>query len=195
MFEMYPHPQSHGNRMALRDLTMWNPENGNTIKIKTEGQVSFSLSHYDQRQYLTPELHPWDLKKDDVVYATFDYMQRGLGNGSCGPGTENQYHCPAYQTVSHRMRISTINGEETGFAKVGVNVCNVEYDKASQAVVCTAVAEDTSVAVYNLGGTSVGKVVSSGDKAVVSLAGQPQGSYLLVIRHGDDVRTHKFVKW
>ena len=195
MFEMYPHPQSHGNRMALRDLTMWNPENGNTIKIETEGQVSFSLSHYDQRQYLTPQLHPWDLKKDDVVYATFDYMQRGLGNGSCGPGTENQYHCPAYQTVSHKMRISTINGEDTGIAKVGVNVCNVEYDKASQTVVCTAVAEDTSVVVYNLGGTSVGKAVVSGDKAIVSLANQPQGSYLLVIRHGDDVRTHKFVKW
>ncbi|MBO5921265.1 MAG: DUF4981 domain-containing protein [Bacteroidaceae bacterium] len=195
MFEMYPHPQSHGNRMALRDLTIWNPENGNTIKIETEGEVSFSLSHYDQRQYLTPELHPWDLKKDDVVYATFDYMQRGLGNGSCGPGTENQYHCPAYQTVSHKMRISTINGEDTGIAKVGVNVCNVEYDKASQTVVCTAVAEDTSVAVYNLGGTSVGKAVVSGDKAIVSLASQPQGSYLLVIRHGDDVRTHKFVKW
>ena len=48
MFEMYPHPQSHGNRLALRDLTMWNPQNGNAIKIETAGQVSFSLSHYDQ---------------------------------------------------------------------------------------------------------------------------------------------------
>lgn len=195
MFEMYSHPQSHGNRMALRDLTMWNPENGNTIKIETEGEVSFSLSHYDQRQYLTPELHPWDLMKDDVIYATFDYMQRGLGNGSCGPGTENQYHCPAYQTVSHKMRISTTNGVATGIVQAGVSACGVEYDKASQTVICTDIAEGASVAVYNLGGASVGKVVSSGDKAVVSLAGQPQGSYLLVIRHGDDVRTHKFVKW
>ena len=195
MFEMYPHPQSHGNRMALRDLKMWNPENGNTIKIETEGQVSFSLSHYDQRQYLMPELHPYDLLKDDVVYATFDYMQRGLGNGSCGPGTESQYHCPYYQTVSHKMRISTINGKETGVAKVGVNACKVEYDKASQAVVCSGVADTANVAVYNLGGTLVGKAVVSGDKAVVSLVGQPQGSYLLVIRDGDAVRTHKFIKW
>ena len=195
MFEMYPHPQSHGNRLALRDLTIWNPENGNTIKVETEGEVSFSLSHYDQRQYLTPELHPWDLKKDDVVYATFDYMQRGLGNGSCGPGTESQYHCPYNQTVSHKMRISTTNGASTGIAKAGVNACRVEYDKASQSVKCTAVAEGTSVAVYSLGGTSVGKSVASGDKATVSLANQPQGSYILVIRHGDDVRTHKFMKW
>ena len=195
MFEMYPHPQSHGNRMALRDLKMWNPENGNTIKIETEGQVSFSLSHYNQSQYLTPELHPYDLLKDDVVYATFDYMQRGLGNGSCGPGTESQYHCPYNQTVSHKMRISTINGKETGVAKVGVNACKVEYDKASQAVVCSGVADTANVAVYNLGGTLVGKAVVSGDKAVVSLVGQPQGSYLLVIRDGDAVRTHKFIKW
>ena len=195
MFEMYPHPQSHGNRMALRDLTMWNPENGNTIKIETEGQVSFSLSHYNQRQYLTPELHPWDLQKDDVVYATFDYMQRGLGNGSCGPGTESQYHCPYSQTVSHKMRISTINGEETGVVNVGMNACRVEYDKASQTVVCSGVADTANVAVYNLGGTLVGKAVVSGDKVVVSLVGQPQGSYILVIRNGDAVRTHKFVKW
>ena len=195
MFEMYPHPQSHGNRMALRDLKIWNPENGNTIMIEAEGQVSFSLSHYDQRQYLTPELHPWDLKKDDVVYATFDYMQRGLGNGSCGPGTESQYHCTYNQTVSHKMRISTINGKETGVAAVGANACKVEYDKALQVVTCAGVADGTGVAVYNLGGTLVGKAVVSGSKANVSLTGQPKGSYILVIRHEGSVRTHKFIKW
>ena len=195
MFEMYPHPQSHGNRMALRDLKMWNPENGNTIMIETEGQVSFSLSHYDQRQYLTPELHPWDLKKDDVVYATFDYMQRGLGNGSCGPGTESQYHCPYNQTVSHKMRISTINGKETGVAEEGVKGYNVEYDKASQSVICFDVDADADVAVYNFGGMSVGKPVASGANVSVSLVGQPRGSYLLVIKQGDAIRTHKFIKW
>lgn len=195
MFEMYPHPQSHGNRMALRDLTMWNPENGNTIKIETEGQVSFSLSHYDQRLYLTPQLHPWDLKKDDVVYATFDYMQRGLGNGSCGPGTESQYHCPSYQKFTHTLRVSTINGAETGIGEVGVNGCEVEYDKATQTVECSGINAGTDVAVYNLGGMSVGKAVANGSAAVVSLAGQPQGAYILVIKENGAVRTHRFVKW
>jgi beta-galactosidase len=181
--------------MALRDLTMWNPENGNTIKIETEGQVSFSLSHYDQRQYLTPELHPWDLKKDDVVYATFDYMQRGLGNGSCGPGTENQYHCPSYQQCTHTLRVSTINGAETSIGEVGVSGCKVEYDKAKETVVCCGVGREANVAVYNLGGMSVGKAVAKGDDAAVSLAGEPQGAYILVIKSGDAVRTHRFVKW
>ena len=195
MFEMYPHPQSHGNRMALRDLTIWNPENGNAIKIETEGQVSFSLSHYDQRQYLVPELHPWDLKKDDVVYATFDYMQRGLGNGSCGPGTESQYHCPSSGTVSHKMRISAINGKETGIVEGGVKRCNVEYDKTMQSIICFDVTAGADVKVYDLGGMSVGKPVASGANVAVSLAGQPRGSYLLVMKQGDAVRTHKFVKW
>ena len=195
MFEMYPHPQSYGNRMALRDLTMWNPENGNTIKIETQGQVSFSLSHYDQRQYLTPELHPWDLKKDAVVYATFDYMQRGLGNGSCGPGTESQYHCPAYQTFTHTLRVSTINGADTGIEETGVTGCKVEYNKEAETVVCNGVAAGTDVAVYNLGGVSVGKAVADSPSVAVSLAGQPQGAYILVIKDGGATRTHRFVKW
>ena len=194
MFEMYAHPQSHGNRMSMRDLKIWNPENGNTIKIETEGEVSFSLSHYDQTQYLVPELHPWDLKKDDVVYATFDYMQRGIGNGSCGPGTEFKYYCP-YSPVSHKLRISTINGVETSIGKVGADACKVEYNADSKVVVCSGAAEGAEVTVINLGGVQVGKSVASDGSASVSLAGQPKGSYLLVIKSNGDVRTHKFIKW
>lgn len=195
MFEMYAHPQSHGNRMALRDVALVNPENGNTIKVETEGQVSFSLSHYDQSQYLVPELHPWELKKDDVVYATFDYMQCGLGNGSCGPGTEYQYQCPYYQTVSHKLRISTFVSDPSGIVDVDMNCCKVEYDAASQSVACSNLSGDASVAVLNLGGVQVGASVADGGKAVVSLEGQPRGSYLLVVRTGGSVRTHKFLKW
>jgi beta-galactosidase len=174
---------------------MWNPKNGNAIKIETEGQVSFSLSHYDQRQYLTPQLHPWDLKKDDVLYATFDYMQRGLGNGSCGPGTENQYHCPSYQQCTHTLRVSTINGVETSIGEVGVVACKVEYCADSQAVVCNGMADDAEATVINLGGVTIGKSVASDGTAIVSLAGQPKGSYLLVVKGNSGVRTHKFIKW
>ena len=194
MFEMYPHPQSHGNRMALRELKLWNPENGNTIKVETEGQVSFSLSHYDQVQYLTPELHPWDLKRDDVVYATFDYMQRGLGNGSCGPGTEYKYYCP-YSSVSHKMRISTINGAETGIGEIGVKECAVNYDAASQLLTCSNLPSGTSVTVLNFGGVEVGKAVVAGSEATVSLSGIPQAAYIVVIKDGNDVRSHRFIKW
>ncbi len=192
MFEMYAHPQSHGNRMALRDLTLWNPENGNAIKIETEGEVSFSLSHYDQIQYLVPELHPWDLKKDDVVYATFDYVQRGIGNGSCGPGTEFKYYCP-YSPVSHKMRISTINGKETGIGNTGVAACDIVYDKASQSLLCSGLDADADVTVINFGGVKVAN--GKGAEVQLSLASQPKGSYIVVVKSGGAVRSHKFIKW
>ena len=91
--------------------------------------------------------------------------------------------------------IAHINGKETGVAEEGVKGYNVEYDKASQSVICFDVDGDTDVAVYNLGGMSVGKPVASGANVSVSLVGQPRGSYLLVIKQGDAVRTHKFIKW
>ena len=194
MFEMYAHPQSHGNRLDLRDLALVNPENGNTIKIETDGQVSFSLSHYDQKQYLTPVLHPWELEKSDVVYATFDYMQRGLGNGSCGPGTEYQYYCP-YNQVSHTLRVSTVNGSDTGVDNVGSAASVVEYDLASQSLRCAGLPEGVEISVVNFGGVQVNKAIAVGGEAVVSLAGQPQGSYLAIIKSEGTVRTHKFLKW
>ena len=194
MFEMYPHPQSYGNRMALRDLTLVNPENGNAIRIEAEGEVSFSLSHYDQRQFLVPELHPWDLKKDDVVYATIDYMQRGLGNGSCGPGTEYQYYCP-YGKVSHKLRISTATGVDTGVEEVGIGECSVEYDATSQQVAFAGMPNGAEVTVVNFGGVVVGKTVASGGMAVVSLASQPKAPYIAVIRCNGEVRSHRFIRW
>ena len=194
MFEMYAHPQSHGNRLDLRDLALVNPENGNTIKIETDGQVSFSLSHYDQKQYLTPVLHPWELEKSDVVYATFDYMQRGLGNGSCGPGTDYQYYCP-YNKVSHTLRVSTVNGSDTGVDNVGSAASVVEYDLASQSLRCAGLPEGAEISVVNFGGAQVNKAIAVGGEAVVSLAGQPQGSYLAIIKNAGAVRTHKFLKW
>ena len=195
MFEMYPHPQSHGNRMDLRDLTMWNPENGNAIKIETDGQVSFSLSHYDQRQYLTPQLHPWDLEKDDVVYATFDYMQRGLGNGSCGPGTESQYHCPTSGKVSHKMRISTVNGNETGIGNVPASAGVVEYDAESQTLRCSGLPQGAEVTVVNYGGVQLGKAAAVAGEAVVALQGQPKAAYIALIKVAGSVRSHRFIKW
>ena len=195
MFEMYPHPQSYGNRMALRELLLMHPENGNTIKVETEGQVSFSLSHYDQRQYLTEELHPWEIVKDDVVYATFDYMQRGLGNGSCGPGTESQYHCPYYTTVSHKLRISTTVSDVSGINGNSIKACRVDYDAEQETVVCENLADNAVVELVNLGGVSLGKAVAYDGCVTMSLAGQPRGAYLLIMRDNGEVRTYRFLKW
>ncbi|MCQ2266708.1 MAG: DUF4981 domain-containing protein [Bacteroidaceae bacterium] len=109
----YTHPQSHGNRMDLRLLQLTNSQ-GQTIQVETEGSVNFSLSHYDQRDYLTPVLHPWDLTHHDEIYATFDYAQCGIGNGSCGPGTDSAYKLPSSGTYTHTLRFSGVMGEAEG---------------------------------------------------------------------------------
>jgi hypothetical protein len=93
------------------------------------------------------------------------------------------------------LRVSTINGVETSIGEVGVNGCEVEYDKDSKIVNCSSIADGASVAVYNLGGVLVDNTVASGNAAAVSLVGQPQGSYIIVIRGEGGVRTHKFIKW
>lgn len=194
MFEQYVHPQSMGNRMDLRELTMQDPSNGNIINIETEGNVSFSLSHYDQRQYLVPEIHTWELEKDDVIYATFDYMQRGLGNGSCGPGTESMYHCPVYTTCSHKLRISTVNGIETDIEQNGIVECTIKYDAAQQALQCANLPQGATVSVINLGGVQVGKSYATDNAATISMTGMPFGSYVAVITSPDGkTRMHKFI--
>ena len=194
-YEMYTHPQSMANRLDLRELIMTNPTTEEYIKVQTEGQVSFSLLHYDQRDFLQPELHPWDLRQHEVTFATFDYMQRGIGNGSCGPGTEPQYFCPK-GTFTHTLRFTAGQVTETGIEHTAVYDCNVRYDAASQAVVCTGAFEsDVPVQVYSMGGALVGQaVLAAGQSRVqISLSNQPRGTYLVVLQHGE--RTHKLLKY
>ena len=194
-YEMYTHPQSMGNRLDLRELIMTNPDTQEYIKVETAGQVSFSLLHYDQRDFLQPELHPWDLKKHEVTFATFDYMQRGIGNGSCGPGTEQQYQCPA-GTFTHTLRFTAGKASETGIEKTPVYDCNVTYDAASQTVECTGTFEkQTTVQVFNMGGALVGQTQLGAGKVQgqISLYNQPRGTYLLVFQKGE--RVHKFLKY
>ena len=93
------------------------------------------------------------------------------------------------------MRVSTTNGSNTKVDEIGVNACKVEYEKVKQAVVCDGIGDGTDVAVYNPGGVVVGSAVASGSCAAVSLAGQPQGAYILVIKEKDTVRAHRFIKW
>ena len=192
MFEMYAHPQSMGNRMSLRELSLVNPENGNTINIATEGEVSFSLSHYNQVQYLTPALHPWELDKDDVLYATFDYMQRGIGNGSCGPGTESMYYTPVGSVYTHTLRVSTINGMGTGVENIDASNIDIKYNVADEVVECKNMPPGTEVEVLDIKGVVVG-CTKAGD-AKVSLAGLPKGSYILVIKGKGVNAVHKFLK-
>ena len=106
------HPQTFGDHEDLRELILTNKTAGVQLGVKVGGRASFSLSHYDESRWCTSgdsmwntNLHWYDLTRDPQVYAHFDYMQRGLGNNSCGgDGCLSQYECPSWGTYTLRFK-------------------------------------------------------------------------------------------
>ena len=100
------HPQTFGDHEDMRELILTNRASNVQIGIKAGGRASFSLSHYDETEWCTSgdsmwntNLHWYDLTRDPQVYAHFDYMQRGLGNNSCGGDScLSDYVCPSYSS-------------------------------------------------------------------------------------------------
>lgn len=202
MFENYPRPQSMGNRMALRELLLVNDKN-DTLQIQTEGQVAFSILHYEDNQFSQGEYtpwHPWNLTKRAESYAHFDYMQRGLGNGSCGPGAIEKYCCPSSGSYTNKLRFS-LRGFRvpTGICEEvtnDVNQVQIIYDRTIDAVVCSGLPENSVAQVTNLGGVVLEKDINANDngRLVLSLKGQPLGTYLVTVKTEKQVRVHKLQK-
>lgn len=97
------HPQTFGDHEDMRELILTNRASNVQIGIKAGGRASFSLSHYDETTWCksgdsmwNTKLHWYDLTRNPQVYAHFDYMQRGLGNNSCGGDScLSDYVCPS----------------------------------------------------------------------------------------------------
>lgn len=200
MFEMYSHPQSMANRQALRELVMLNGTTGDSLIVSTEGQVAFSLLHYDDEQFGRTQLHPWELTKEDASYARFDYVQRGLGNGSCGPGTLDAYLCPSSGEYTYTLRFDVRKSIPVGLTapEAQDEAVRVHYDREVQAVVCSGLpAEAAELTLLNLGGVQLARcrAEAGAGQASISMSGSPRGAYLLKVQTPSGVRTHKFVKW
>ncbi len=201
MFENYPHPQTMGGREDLRSFILTDASTGCGIKVETEGQVAFSLLHYDDANFSRNQLHPWDLAEEgDATYAHFDYMQRGIGNGSCGvnTGTISKYYCPLGDTYSYKLRFSLYEGSTDGIEAAPTAPVNygIAYDAAAKALVCRGdLPKGTEVQIYNMGGVleASARTSASAPQLSVSLKHLPASSYIAVIRNADGLRTHKFV--
>ena len=113
------HPQTFGDHEDLRELILTNKAAGVQLGVKVGGRASFSLSHYDESRWCTSgdsmwntKLHWYDLTRNDQVYAHFDYMQRGLGNNSCGgDGCLSQYECPSWGSYTYTLRFKPQSAE------------------------------------------------------------------------------------
>lgn len=112
------HPQTFGDHEDLRELILTNKTAGVQLGVKVGGRASFSLSHYDESRWCTSgdsmwntNLHWYDLTRDPQVYAHFDYMQRGLGNNSCGGDScLSDYVCPSSGNYSYTLRFTPQSG-------------------------------------------------------------------------------------
>ncbi len=107
LFEEYTHPQTNGDHQNLRDLTLSSSKVA--LKIETVGDVSFSMSHYQEsywsaKTWMTKK-HNDEMTRQGSIYAHFDAAISGVGNGSCGEGTPSQY-LPKNQAYSYTLRFT-----------------------------------------------------------------------------------------
>ena len=108
MFTPYAHPQSCGNRQEMREISLYKKGTNKGLKIEANQPIAFSMLHFDDTDFIKEVLHPWEMTPRSEVYAHFDYVQRGLGNGSCGPQTIEKYQVPSSGTYSFTLRFSPL---------------------------------------------------------------------------------------
>ena len=96
MEEEYIKPQSQGERCDVRQLNVTNGRGDGIAFLAADEQAfGFSLLHFtDKDLWETKYLHQLkDVRlKESILH--LDAVQRGIGNGSCGPGPEPQYEIP-----------------------------------------------------------------------------------------------------
>lgn len=82
-------PQEHGNKEDLRWIALSGKDSG--IAVKTVNKpLSGSASHFSN-EHLFASYHTYELTPDKDIHLYIDMIQRGLGSGSCGPDTLDQY--------------------------------------------------------------------------------------------------------
>lgn len=105
MREYYVRAQSMGERCDTRWLTLTDGE-GWGLKVTSATQLDFSALHYTDKDL-------WNIKYghdlDDVRRAetvlNLDCIQRGLGNGSCGPGPRPKYEIKPGESYQYAFRL------------------------------------------------------------------------------------------
>ena len=196
MFEPYPKPQSMGNREALRELLLTDRETGYGVKVETEGDVAFSVLHYNDVT-LKNAAHTWELTKGDV-YAHFDCIQRGIGNGSCGQGTGTlpEYYVPSSGKYSYILRFTPIGGKETGVEDVQDDKKYYSFVAKEDGVYCSGnIAAGTEFALYNIGGVKLSEIKASADTEglLLPVGSLPNASYLMIVKDAAGIKSYKLL--
>jgi len=106
MREYYVRAQSMGGRTDTRWLKLTDNA-GKGLRITPVGTIDFTATHYtDPELWKVKYGHDLDNIRRDEVILNLDCIQRGIGNGSCGPGPRPKYEIEKNHTYSYTFRIS-----------------------------------------------------------------------------------------
>ncbi len=108
MQEYYQKPQSSGDRVGLRELSL-KAADGFGVKMETEGNVDFSIIPYTDEELMNAK-HQWELTPGARNVLHLDAYTRGVGNASCGgPPCDAmpEYRVPN-ETMTYKVRISPL---------------------------------------------------------------------------------------
>ena len=111
--EQFIRPQTMGYHEDLRYMRITGAD-GFGLLVETEGQVNFSALHNNEDDFVKVS-HDFELEPREEVILDFDYAQKGLGNGSCGPGVISNYTLPSYGNYSNRLRFTPLLTEGAGY--------------------------------------------------------------------------------
>ena len=193
MFEPYPKPQSMGNREGLRDLFLFNPDEGYGVKVLTRGNVAFSLLHYSDVD-LKKANHTWELQKGDV-YAHFDCAQKGIGNGSCGNVvTLDKYLIPQGGEYNCSLLFTPVMDIESGIDDVLSKTITFKVEDGY--IYCQGnINAGAELSIYDMGGVlhSAKHVAENCESIALPVAQLPHGSYIIIVNNGNGKRVFKVI--
>lgn len=120
MADHFVRPQTMGNREDLRFMRLTNDE-GFGFLVETEGRVNFSALHSTEQDFVKAK-HDFDYERHPEVYLHFDYMQQGVGNGSCGAVAPlSEYMVPTYGSYGYKLRFTPISAPGHGYTEPSGN--------------------------------------------------------------------------
>ncbi|WP_455498249.1 glycoside hydrolase family 2 TIM barrel-domain containing protein [Coprobacter sp.] len=126
MHEAYIKPQTMGNREDARYIK-FTDENGNGVLIETADRLNFSALHYTDSELMNAQ-HDWELTPREETILHLDYMQRGIGNASCGDNPPlDKYFVPSSGSYNYKLRFTRVVNGRTGEYAVPTGNIHPDY--------------------------------------------------------------------
>ncbi|MEM1543809.1 MAG: glycoside hydrolase family 2 TIM barrel-domain containing protein [Candidatus Bathyarchaeia archaeon] len=106
----YIRPQENGNKTEVRWVALTNSLGFGLLAVGMP-LIEFSAHHYTAEDFERAK-HTHELRRREDITLNLDYMQSGLGGGSCGPDTLPQYLVKP-ETVRFMVRLRPIGPGES----------------------------------------------------------------------------------